>query len=185
MSVIISLLRGVNVGGHNKIKMEALKALYESLGLEDAQTYVQSGNVVFKSDERDLAQLGKRIEGAIERKFGFRPGVVLRTARELKDVAQRNPFAKRRDIETNKLHVMFLLAELSAESRTAVLNIKGHPEEVRLDGRELYIYFPHGMGRSKLVPVLERALKKSGTARNWNTVAKLLEMAENLDASLS
>ena len=97
MTVVISMLRGVNVGGHNKIKMDALRDLYESLGLRDAQTYVQSGNVVFRTDAKDLAALAKRIEDAIERKFGFRPGVILRTTSDLRDVIARNPFAKRRE----------------------------------------------------------------------------------------
>jgi len=73
MTVVISMLRGVNVGGHNKIKMEALKAVYKALKLRDAQTYVQSGNVIFATNERDLARVAKRIEDGIEKKFGFRP----------------------------------------------------------------------------------------------------------------
>src|SRR5437762_13357712 len=105
MTVIISMLRGVNVGGHNNIKMDALRALYESLKLRAPQTYVQSGNVIFKTDERDIARLAKRIEDGIERKFGFRPDVVLRTAAEMKDVVARNPFAKRRGIEPGKLQI--------------------------------------------------------------------------------
>src|ERR1039458_3254224 len=95
MPVVISMLRGVNVGGHNKIKMDALRELCASLKLRDPQTYVQSGNVVFRSDDRDLVPLGRRIEQAIERKFGFRPAVILRTAAELRDVIARNPFASR------------------------------------------------------------------------------------------
>jgi uncharacterized protein (DUF1697 family) len=79
MTVIISMLRGVNVGGHNKVKMDALRALYESMKLREAQTYVQSGNVIFRTDERDIARLAKRIEDGIERKLGFRPDVILRT----------------------------------------------------------------------------------------------------------
>src|SRR5258707_12701573 len=115
MTVIISMLRGVNVGGHNKIKMEALRALYESLKLRDSQTYVQSGNVIFRSDERDIARLTKRIEEGIERKFGFRPDVILRTAAEMRDVVERNPFAKRRGIEPGKLLVSFLGSDRSEE----------------------------------------------------------------------
>ena len=83
MTVVISMLRGVNVGGHNKIKMDSLRELYESLGLRDAQTYVQSGNVVFRTDAKNIAPVAKRIEDAIERKFGFRPSVILRTTSEL------------------------------------------------------------------------------------------------------
>ena len=183
MAVIVSMLRGVNVGGHNKIKMEALRLLYESLGLRDAQSYVQSGNVVFRTKERDLSALAKRIENAIERGFGFRPTVILRTSSELRDVIARNPFATRRDIEPNKLLVTFLASDPGADARALALNNRTEPEELRLDGREAYIYFPNGMARPKLSwPAIERVLKTSGTGRNWNTVNKLLEIAEKLES---
>ena len=185
MPVIISMLRGVNVGGHNKIKMDALRDLYKSLDLRDAQTYVQSGNVVFKTDAKDLASLAKRIEDAIERKVGFRPGVILRTTSDLRDVLARNPFAKRRDLNPGKLIVTFLAAEANRETRAEILGIKTGGEGVKMGGRELYIYFPDGMGQSKLWPAIDKALKKSGTGRNWNTVTKLLEMAERLEGSRS
>jgi uncharacterized protein (DUF1697 family) len=178
------MLRGVNVGGHNKIKMEALRALYESMKLREAQTYVQSGNVIFRTDERDIALLTKRIEDGIERKFGFRPNVILRTAAEMREVIARNPFAKRRGIEPSKLLVTFLGSDPGAEAREKILQIKCDPEELRIEGRELYIYFPNGIGRSKLSWAgLEKTLKTPGTARNWNSVTKMLEMAENLEAS--
>ncbi len=184
MAVIISMLRGVNVGGHNKIKMDALRALYESMKLREAQTYVQSGNVIFRTDERDIARLAKRIENGIERKLGFRPDVILRTATEMREVIARNPFAKRRGIEPSKLLVTFLGSDPGAEAREKVLQIKCDPEELRIEGRELYIYFPNGIGRSKLSWAgLEKTLKTPGTARNWNSVTKMLEMAENLEAS--
>jgi len=184
MTVVISMLRGVNVGGHNKIKMEALRALYESLKLRDAQTYVQSGNVIFRTDERDIARLTKRIEDGIERKFGFRPDVILRTAAEMRDVVARNPFAKRRGIEPGKLLVTFLASDPPAEVREKVRQIKCDPEELRIEGRELYIYFPNGMGRSKLSTAkLEKTMSTPGTGRNWNSVTKMLEMAEKLEAS--
>lgn len=181
MTAMIALLRGVNVGGHHQIKMEVLRALCESLGLCNPQTYIQSGNVVFQTKERDTAKLSAQIESAIEKKHGFRPDVVLRTAGELREVIAKNPFAKRKDIEPNKLIVTFLAAEPTAESRATVLALKPDPEELRLHGRELYIYFPDGMGRSKFPAVLGKALKNTGTARNWNTVTKLLEMAEGLE----
>jgi uncharacterized protein (DUF1697 family) len=184
MPVIISMLRGINVGGHNRIKMDALRALYESLGLRNPQTYVQSGNVVFRTDKRDLAALAKRIEDAIERGFGFRPSVILRTTSELRDAIARNPFAKRSGIEPNKLLVNFLASDPGAEARKKVLSLKTEPEELRMHGRELYIYFPNGMARPKMSwAVLERTLKVPGTGRNWNSVTKLLEMAEALEAS--
>ena len=183
MAVIISMLRGVNVGGHNKIKMEALRALYESLKLRDAQTYVQSGNVIFRTDERDMSRLAKRIEDGIERKFGFRPDVILRTTAEMREVVARNPFAKRRGIEPGKLLVSFLASDPGEEAREKVRQMKGDPEELRIEGRELYIYFPNGIGRSKLPWArLEKTLKTPGTGRNWNSVTKMMEMAEKLEA---
>ncbi len=178
------MLRGVNVGGHNTIKMEALRALYESLKLRDAQTYVQSGNVIFRSDERDMLRLAKRIEDGIERKFGFRPDVILRTAAEMREVVARNPFAKRRGIEPSKLLVSFLASDPDEEGREKVRQMKCDPEELRIEGREIYIYFPNGMGRSKLQWAgFEKTLKTPGTGRNCNSVTKMLEMAEKLEGS--
>jgi uncharacterized protein (DUF1697 family) len=183
MAVIVSMLRGVNVGGHNQIKMDALRRLYESLGLRDTQTYVQSGNVVFRTKEQSLAALSNKIENAIERSFGFRPVVVLRTPAELRDVVARNPFAKRRGIEPGKLLVTFLSNHPAAQALEQVLKIKADPEELHIDGREVYIYFPNGQGRSKLSWVkIEKKLNTSGTGRNWNSVTKLLEIAEQLEA---
>ncbi len=184
MPVIISMLRGVNVGAHNRIKMEALRALYESIGLRDPQTYVQSGNVVFRTDRRDLAVLAKCIEDAIEKNFGFRPAVILRTSSELRDVIASNPFAKRSGIEPNKFLVHFIASDPGAEIRDKVLQLKTDPEELRIHGRELYIYFPNGMARPKMSwAVLEKTLNTPGTGRNWNSVVNLLEMAEKMEAA--
>jgi uncharacterized protein (DUF1697 family) len=182
MPIMIALLRGVNVGGHHKIKMEELRALCQSLKLRDSQTYVQSGNVVFRSEEANTLRLAKRLEEAIQRKFGFHADVVLRTAVELKDCIARSPFAARKGLEPGKLIVTFFASDLEKERCDQIRAIRAQ-EEIRLAKRELYIYFPDGMGRSKLVPVLDRTLKKTGTARNWNTVTKLLEMAEALEGA--
>src|SRR5579864_486346 len=164
MPVVISLLRAVNLTSYNRMKMDALRALYESLGMRDVQTYIQSGNVVSSSRVKDLDRLRKQIETGIERTFGFRTSVVLRSSVELKDVIRRNPFAKRSGIEPNRLVVSFLAGEPGPEAKEKIVQIKVGPEELRLDGRELYIYYPDGQGRSKLTPALiERALKVSGT----------------------
>jgi uncharacterized protein (DUF1697 family) len=184
MPVIIAMLRGVNVGGHNKIKMEELRALCKDLKLRDARTYVQSGNLIFKTDERDLDALAKRLQDAIERKFGFRPGMVLRTALEMRRVIARNPFAKRRGVEPNRLLVTFLAGEPAAEAREKAAQLDTSPEELRMDRHEVYIYFPNGMARPKVSwASIERILKTSGTGRNWNSVTKMLEIAEELEAS--
>ena len=184
MPVVIAMLRGVNVGGHNKIRMEALRALCTKLKLRDACTYVQSGNVIFRTDQRDLASLAKRLQNAIERDFGFRPDIVLRTSAELRDVIARNPFANRRDIEPNKLLVTFLASDPGPEARDKATKIKTEPEELRMERREVYIYFPNGMARPKMSwPAIERALQTSGTGRNWNSVTKMLGIAEKLESS--
>jgi len=183
MAVVISMLRGVNLG-KRQIKMDALRELYTSLKFRDVCTYIQSGNVIFRTSERNLGALTKKIEAAIERRFGFQSDVFVRTTAELRDVIARNPFAKRQDIAPNKFLVTFLASEPDAEAREKTLAIKAEPEELRIDGRELYIYFPNGMARPKLTwPTIEKALKLSGTGRNWNSVLKLLEMAEKLEAS--
>ena len=183
MTAIICLLRGVNVGGHNKIGMDALRDLCVSLKLCNPQTYIQSGNVVFGSAETDLAKLSARIEAVIEKRLAFRPRVVLRTADEMREIAKRNPFATRKNLDPAKLAVSFLAEAPAAELGKRLSEIKVGPEELRLIGRELYLYFPDGMGRSKLPAVLDRTLKIPATARNWNTVTKLLAMAEKLETS--
>jgi len=182
MTVGISLLRGINVGGHNLVRMEALCALHESLGLREAQTYVQSGNVVFRAKPRDIRALERRIEDAIEKSHGFRPGVVVRTATELRDAIAHNPFHGRSGIEPNKLLVVFLASQPDDAAGEKLRGIKVGAEEFHLIGRELYIYFPEGVGRSKFTTALiEKTLKTAGTGRNWNTVTKLMEMAEALE----
>lgn len=182
MAVVISMLRAVNLARHQRVAMEPLKELYTSIRLRDPQTYVQSGNVIFKTDERDLARLAKRIEDAIERRFGFRSDVILRTAAEMSAVVAKNPFAKRKGIEPNKLLVSFLVSDPGEEARKQVREIKNAPEEMWIDGRELFIYYPAGMGRSKLpMARIQKALNTPATARNWNSVTKMLEIARTME----
>jgi uncharacterized protein (DUF1697 family) len=185
MSVIVSMLRGVNVGGHNQIRMDALRDLYQSLGLGHAQTFIQSGNVVSTTRARDLEGLAKHIEDAIERSFGFRCEVIVRTASELREAVARNPFAARPGIDPAKLLVTFLGADPDPEGRNKVLAMNAAPEELYVDGRHVYIYFPNGMGRPNLSwAQIGKIMKTPATARNWNTVRKLLEIAERLEAAL-
>lgn len=176
MAVMVSLLRGINVGGKNLIKMEALRSLYAALGLKDVQTYVQSGNIVFQIKEQNLAKLTKRIEDAIEKQFGFRPAVVLRSASELKQALARNPFTKRPGADPSRILINFLVGAPDATVCEAILKLKFGAEEVQINGREVYLYSPEGFGQSKLWPAVSRLLNNSGTGRNLNTVQKLIEM---------
>lgn len=187
MPVLISMLRGVNVGGHNKIKMDALRALYESLKLEEPRTYVQSGNVIFRSklphNQKNSDTLTKKIQNAIEGTFGFRPEVVLRTADELRGAIAATPFAPR-NLEPGKILVTFLVGNPGPEAPATLLTLKDYPEELHLQGRELYIYFPNGAGQTKLPwSKVEKLLKVAGTARNWNSVTNILAIAEEMEAA--
>ena len=182
MSVFIIFLRGVNVGGHKKIKMDELRALCASLKLRNPQTYVQSGNVVFEAPDQDSLTLAARIESAIEKKMGFQSDVLIRSAAELRSVVSSNPFEGRVGIEPAKLLVTFLGADPDADARAKIGSLEVDVEELRLAGRELYIYFPDGQGKSKLslAPLDRGAAKLKWTGRNRNTVTNLLAMAEEL-----
>jgi uncharacterized protein (DUF1697 family) len=182
MPVVISLLRAVNVGGHSVITMVELRALYATLKLNDAQSFVQSGNVVFRTDETDLAKLAKRIQAGIEKRFATRPDVILRTTAEMHEVVARNPFAKRRGIEPGKLLVFFLGASLDKGASKQLSALPLVSEEIVPSGSELYIYFSNGQGKSKLPwAKVEKICAVPGTGRNWNSVTKILAMAEALE----
>ena len=174
MTGFVALLRGINVGGRNMVKMDALKALHESLGFKSVRTHLQSGNVVFQAKSADAA----RIEHAIQKTLHMELTVIVRTAAELRDALKRNPLPQRVS-EASAYVIVFLSAE---PDDPGALDGYDGPEERRLLGRELYIYYGDGMGRSKLTNALiERKLGVKATARNWNTVNKLLELCEVLD----
>ncbi len=179
MHVYVSFLRGVNVGGHNKIKMDALRDLYRELGFYDPRTYVQSGNVVFGAKEKGLK--ARVLEDAIEKAFGFRPGVVLRTAAELRRTINANPFAKRDDINPGLLLVTFLAEAPTKEALAALRTLPIGSEELHPAGSEVFIYFPDGMGRSKFPwASMDKILKMTVTGRNLRTATTLLKMAEEM-----
>jgi len=182
MAVLISMLRGVNLGPHNRIKMDELRALYESLKLEDPRSYVQSGNVVFRTKEKNSPQLAKKIQAGIEKKFGCCPEVILRTAEELRRTMAANPFREQAKTEPGKVLVTFLAGEPPREAEANLQKFKDFPEQLHLKGRELYIYFPNGAGKSKLPwSAVDKFLKVTGTARNWNSVQAMLKIAEEME----
>jgi uncharacterized protein (DUF1697 family) len=178
---VVALLRGINLAGHHRVKMDALRALYERLGFQDVSTYIQSGNVVFSAYPKQLDQATERIESAFAEQFGFAAPTVLRTATEMRGIVEHSPFTGR-EIDGAKLCVTFLSVHAHSGLVAAALAGYSGPEEVVTLGRELYIYFPEGMGRSKLpFARIAKTIGEPGTARNWNTATKLLELAEGLE----
>ncbi len=173
----VALLRGVNLGSHNKVSMAALRELFSDLGAEDVATYVQSGNVVFRS-ARSRAALTKAIEGEIRKRFGLDVTVVLRTKAELAKLVAGNPFEKQSD--PTKLHVSFLV-QAPERGRTRELEKQEfEPDEFRVTRDAVYLHCPKGYGRSKLSNAFfEKQLGVRATTRNWRTVATLAEMAKS------
>jgi uncharacterized protein (DUF1697 family) len=169
--VYVSLLRGVNVGGKNKLAMADLRLLFESLGLADVRTFIQSGNVIFKSDQVPNSSL---LEGAIAERFGIATDVMLRTASELGIVAQRSPFL---EDEGTHIYVGFMAREPSKAVVAALDVAHFGAERSKIVGSEVYLSLPSGMGEAKLPSYLTRQLKVPMTVRNWNTVKKLLELS--------
>lgn len=179
MTAYVSLFRGINVGGNHQVSMADLKAVHEALGLQEVVTYIQSGNVVFHSAEADAPQLQRQIEAAFEQRFGFHSAVMLRTPSEFNEIVAKNPFQGQQDKETKWLAVLFLAARPIDGAQNALRTAYAGPEEFFISGQDMYIYYPDGMGRSKLSgSFLERKLKTVGTARNWNTVLRLQEMLQ-------
>jgi uncharacterized protein (DUF1697 family) len=176
----IALLRGINVGGGKKVPMAQLRELFEQLGHDAVRTYVQSGNVVFTAADPDAtpAQLAAPIEQAIEEQFGFPVAVTIRTRDELAAVIDADPFAGVAD-HPSRYHVLFLAQEGDPRRLEEVDAAAFEPERFALRGRELYLWTPEGIGRSKLAQQLsERRLGVAATARNWRTVTTLLALAD-------
>ncbi|MEO8688962.1 MAG: DUF1697 domain-containing protein [Solirubrobacteraceae bacterium] len=172
----IALLRGINLGARNRVSMPDLRELLTGLGHEDVKTLLQSGNVVLTSDETG-EQLEQALEAAIARELGVESRVIVRSARELAAVVKRNPLADVAD-DPKRHQVSFLSAKPEAAVVRALEAADVAPEQVVVHGREIYAWHPGGIQRSPLVKLLtDRELGVTATARNWNTVTKLLELA--------
>ena len=178
MSSGIAFLRGINVGGRNKVAMADLRRLCEELGLRDVRTYVQSGNVVFDTDGPAPELVAPALRRRIEDELGVAAAVVVRTAGELAQVVAENPFTPAAEAEPTSVHVAFLSAEPVDPSVLEVDPEEYAPERVAPGDRVRYLLLPGGIGRSRLATDLAR--RRTGvemTVRNWRTVTRLLEMA--------
>jgi uncharacterized protein (DUF1697 family) len=180
----VALLRAINIGARNKIPMSGLKALFRDLGHEDVATYVQSGNVVFRSRAGAERRIAAELERGITKEFGHDVAVLLRTPAELAKIAKGNPFLKG-ETEHKKLHVMFLDKRPTAKAVAGLDLDRSPPDAFSVKGRDIYLHFPtRGSGRSKLtIGYFEGRLGVRGTARNWRTVTTLLELARQADGN--
>ncbi len=178
MTAFVSLFRGINVGGRT-IRMDDLKEVHESLGFKDVLSYIQSGNVVFTSDDADVARLRRQIEDSFENKFGFHVEAIVRTSTELSEIIDKNPFQGQQSKESKWVVVMFLAARPDDTAQEDLLKTYVGPEELLIIGKEVYVYYTNGIGRSKLShSFIEKKLKTFGTARNWNTILQLQKLIQ-------
>ncbi|WP_019913770.1 DUF1697 domain-containing protein [Paenibacillus sp. HW567] len=180
MNTYIALLKGINVGGNKIIKMQALKAMFESLGYDRVRTYIQSGNVVFESGETGSALLADTIRAKIIETFGFDASVLIRTLEELEAVIAGNPFELFEEEEYKRLYVSFLEKEPSAQALEQLRPYADGADKLRVVGREMYTLYEVSVSKSPLFKVpLEKLLGTSITARNWNTVNKLAALGRS------
>jgi uncharacterized protein (DUF1697 family) len=171
--VYVALLRGVNVGGNNKLPMKSLTALCEAQGCTKVQTFIQSGNVVFRASAKIATALPSKLTSQIKDEFGFETTVILRTAAELRSIVAGKP-----DLDEQFLHVIFLADEPNLTDVVKLNPVCAGAESFILRGREIYIYLPNGAGRSKMATyAFDKVLRTRGSMRNWRTVLSLSALA--------
>lgn len=180
LGVHLALLRGVNVGGKNKLPMAALRRLFAAAGCQDVQSYIQSGNVLYRAPPRLARELPRRISAAIAADLGLEVPVVCRSLDALRTAVQANPFAEA-GVDPDQLHVMFLAARPQARAAASLDPERSPPDRFALRDQEIYLHCPNGVARTKLSNAyFDRALGTVGTQRSWKTTLKLLELAAAL-----
>ena len=171
----VALLRAINLGARNRVPMAELRAVFESEGCADVQTYVQSGNVVFRNQASSAAALQRRLERAVATAFDVDTTVVLRTWAELRRVAGAHPFGD----DTSRSYVTFLAEKPGAAAVRRLQKLDVAPDRVKVVGRDVFVNYPRGVQGARVSnAVLERELGVAGTNRNWRTVARLAELTE-------
>lgn len=180
MPAFISLLRAVNMTGHNAIRMTDLAALYAELGFRDPETYIQSGNVVYSTgEERSKDEMAAQIEQAIAARYGYTVPAMVRSVSDLKSILAANPYLAEEPIDPSRMAVIFLRETASADQIRQVEDIQYPPDRYTILGSEIYTYCPNGFGKTKIYTnFFEKKMKVTGTAGNWSTLLTLLEIAE-------
>lgn len=173
----LALLRGINVSGHNMIKMDALKKMLENMGFQNVETYIQSGNVFFDSEEENAASVGFKIKQEISKVFGYDVPVIMISKTDLELCFKNNPYLKEKECDVKKLYVAFISKELTAAAINDLKISNFKPDEAAIDGNRIYIKYAIGAGKTNLdQKYIEKKLNVVATIRNWNTVTKLLEI---------
>jgi uncharacterized protein (DUF1697 family) len=173
----VALLRGINVGGKNKLAMKDLVAMFERAGSADVRPYIQSGNVVFGATATLAARIPALIAAEIEEAAGLRVPVIVRSRAELHSVAEANPLLAAGAAQ-EQLHVMFLADAPGKEEIAALDPLRSHPDSFVLVGREIYLHCPNGVARTKLTNAyFDSTLRTTSTCRNWRTVLKLADLS--------
>ena len=179
MTTYISILRGINVSGKSIIKMDALRKMFIDTGFENVQTYIQSGNVIFKTKKISASQLEKKISSEIEKQFGLKVPVLVIELGELKRVVKNNPFANDKSKDTDFFHVTFLSEKPAKENMDKIFAANFLPNEFIAIDKTIYLYCPNGYGNTKINNnFFENKLKLTATTRNWKTVNELVRIAE-------
>lgn len=179
MTTHLALLRGINVSGHNMIKMEALKTTLEAIGFQNVQTYIQSGNVFVDTDEESASKVGFVIKQEIFKVFGHEVPIVVVNKNDLAVCFKNNPYLKEKDVDTKKLYVAFVSTTLKSDSINDLKISQFKPDEASIDGNKIYIKYDIGAGKTRFdQKYIEKKLNVTATIRNWNTVTQLLKIYE-------
>lgn len=176
MNTYIALLRGINVGGRNKLPMRELVEVLKTLGLQEIKTYIQSGNVVFQREAQNIAGLTEQISAAINKSHGFSPKILILQLEDFENALASNPFPEGEN-DPKTLHLYFLASAPKNPDLETLELLKRESERFAIIGRVFYLHAPEGVGRSKLAARAEKALGVAATARNWRSVGKIFEMA--------
>lgn len=179
MKTYISLLRGINIGGHKKIKMDSLRDGFSSLGYTNIKTYIQSGNILFCSKEEDKTKLEREISSMIMDKYGFDVPVLVLNSDDLNEVITNNPFANSINHKKEFIHITFISNEVKEINYKEIESKKESEDEYKIINKAIYLYLQKGYGNTKIHNnFFEKLLKTQATTRNWKTCLELFEMSK-------
>ena len=176
MNTYVAFFRAINVGGNNSLPMKELVAILEGAGAQKVKTYIQSGNAVFHSAEKNLSQLSKRLAAEIRKRHGFEPCILILELEAIKKAIAQNPFPEA-VVDPSSLHLGFLASRPKSPDLEKISSLKKESERFHLSDCVFYLHAPEGVGRSKLAASAEKLLGVPMTDRNWRTVCKVMEMA--------